>query len=479
MLAAPRRIAGLLARVRAATDAAEPPEEVLWAVWSASRWREELERLVHRPGNAPPALLRHVDRQLDAVVALFEAAARFTDRLPAAGLAVFLKGLLDQEIPADPLSQRSFTSDAVRLMTAHRSKGLEWEFVVVAGVQEGVWPDLRRRSTLLEADALAAADDEPSLFADDEAAMAARASALVDERRLFYVAVTRARRRLLVTAVSGGMTPSCGPRVSSASSGGGAAADRDRAAAAVAVRPRRRAAVRRQRRGGLAARCAQRPSPSWPAWFPTFAAAHPDRWWGLAEWTERDLAAAAGRFTGHPLAEPGRHHPHLPAALVPGAAGRRFERGQLVAGLRHVAARRRPAHRRRRGHRHRRPRTQARHALAGDRLGGALVRRPRACGGAGGAHRAARMASGESRTRSSVRRSTSISRFSCDSGVARVRGQIDLLERDREGRGRVVDYKTGRSAPAAKDAQESPQLGLYQLAVMSGAVRRTRGRRAP
>ncbi len=109
MLAAPRRIAGLLARVRAATDAAEAPEEVLWAVWSASRWREELERLVRRPGNAPPALLRHVDRQLDAVVALFEAAARFTDRLPAAGLAVFLKGLLDQEIPADPLSQRSFT----------------------------------------------------------------------------------------------------------------------------------------------------------------------------------------------------------------------------------------------------------------------------------------------------------------------------------------------------------------------------------
>ena len=64
-------------------------------------------------------------------------------RLPAAGLAVFLKGLQEQEIPADPLRQRSFTGDAVRLLTAHRSKGLEWEFVVVAGVQEGVWPDLR------------------------------------------------------------------------------------------------------------------------------------------------------------------------------------------------------------------------------------------------------------------------------------------------------------------------------------------------
>ena len=55
-------------------------------------------------------------------------------------------------------------------------------------------------------------------------------------------------------------------------------------------------------------------------------------------------------------------------------------------------------------------------------------------------------------------------------GVARVRGQIDRLERDGVGRGHVVDYKTGRSAPGVKDAQESPQLGLYQLAVLSGAV---------
>ena len=42
--------------------------------------------------------------------------------------------------------------DAVRLMTAHRAKGLEWRLVVIAGVQEGVWPDLRRRGSLLEAD---------------------------------------------------------------------------------------------------------------------------------------------------------------------------------------------------------------------------------------------------------------------------------------------------------------------------------------
>ena len=42
----------------------------------------------------------------------------------------------------------------MQLMTAHRSKGLQWRLVVVAGVQEGAWPDLRRRGSLLEPDRL-------------------------------------------------------------------------------------------------------------------------------------------------------------------------------------------------------------------------------------------------------------------------------------------------------------------------------------
>ncbi len=57
-----------------------------------------------------------------------------------------------------------------------------------------------------------------------------------------------------------------------------------------------------------------------------------------------------------------------------------------------------------------------------------------------------------------------------DAGRVRVRGQIDRLERDDEGRGFVVDYKTGRSGPTAAEAEQSPQLGLYQLAVSEGAV---------
>ena len=47
------------------------------------------------------------DRDLDAVVALFEAAARFVDRLPHAGPEAFLAYLEGQDVPGDTLAERA------------------------------------------------------------------------------------------------------------------------------------------------------------------------------------------------------------------------------------------------------------------------------------------------------------------------------------------------------------------------------------
>ncbi len=101
--------------------------------------------------------------------------------------------LAAQQIPADSLAERGVRGDAVRLLTAHRSKGLEWRLVVVAHVQEDGWPDLRRRGTLLQADRIGADGLQPPLSLRES---------LMEERRLFYVACTRARQRLVVTAVA-------------------------------------------------------------------------------------------------------------------------------------------------------------------------------------------------------------------------------------------------------------------------------------
>ncbi|WP_433496201.1 ATP-dependent helicase [Micromonospora sp. CA-248089] len=204
-------VAHLLATAR--ETAARPGatvEDVLWAVWResglAERWAGAITRGRAATGEHETAQrwrAEAADRDLDAVLVLFDAAARFTDRLPGARTEVFLDHVLGQELPADTLAAAADRGDAVRLLTAHAAKGLEWDLVAVAGVQEGVWPDLRLRGSLLGSerlvDVLAGRADGAGL----RASLVGQTSALLDEeRRLFHVAISRARRRLLVTAVA-------------------------------------------------------------------------------------------------------------------------------------------------------------------------------------------------------------------------------------------------------------------------------------
>ena len=164
-------------------------EELLWTLWSRTGWPARLRRSVDLGGGAA----RRAHRDLDSVCALFDVASRVEEQRDHVGVRAFLATLVQQEIPADTLAERGARGAAVRLLTAHRSKGLEWRLVVVAHVQQDGWPDLRRRSTLLQADRIGEQGLVPPVSSRE---------LLMEERRLFYVACTRARQRLVVTAVA-------------------------------------------------------------------------------------------------------------------------------------------------------------------------------------------------------------------------------------------------------------------------------------
>ncbi len=188
-----RRVLKAVGRGRAARRRGEGLEETLWAVWTASnlerRWVGQSER--------GGAVGMQADRDLDAVVGLFEAAGAYVDRLPHATVEGFVEYLEQQEIPQDG-APHTDPGEAVTIVSAHGAAGREWDTVVVAGVQEGIWPNLRPRGTLLGVEELV---DVIAGVGDTGERVSRAAPLLAEERRLLLVACGRARRSLLVTAV--------------------------------------------------------------------------------------------------------------------------------------------------------------------------------------------------------------------------------------------------------------------------------------
>ena len=167
-------------------------EGVLWAMWDATGLGESWRRVALGGGMSGV----RADRNLDAVVALFDVAAKYVDRLPQMGPRGFLEHIRGQDVAGDTLVARAPSDDTVSLLTPAGAAGRQWRFVVVAGVQEGVWPDLRLRGSLLGSERLV-----DVVTGRGQSLRAAQAAVRYDETRLFMVAVSRASERLLVTAV--------------------------------------------------------------------------------------------------------------------------------------------------------------------------------------------------------------------------------------------------------------------------------------
>ncbi|MFH0804383.1 MAG: UvrD-helicase domain-containing protein [Candidatus Zambryskibacteria bacterium] len=102
---------------------------------------------------------------------IFDGAEEYGGRSFESGVEKLLE---DTSLASDQDSDKE-EKDGVRLMTVHASKGLEFSYVFITGLEEGLFPHDKDR------------DENVS---DEEAE---------EERRLFYVAVTRAKKKLFLS----------------------------------------------------------------------------------------------------------------------------------------------------------------------------------------------------------------------------------------------------------------------------------------
>jgi superfamily I DNA/RNA helicase/RecB family exonuclease len=133
-------------------------------------------------------------RDLDALLELFAAAQRF-DLRAGGSASEFVLNQLELSIPEDSLAPIGLRP-AVTLATSAQLAGLSFELVALPRLQEGIWPNLKPRTSLLGASSLQAyllgRSDSPEKPAGNE---------LADELRLFYKAVGSHQSRLLLSAM--------------------------------------------------------------------------------------------------------------------------------------------------------------------------------------------------------------------------------------------------------------------------------------
>ncbi len=198
------RINLLLSKARAVVQKSDARgEDLLWAIWDnaqtsdgaklSTAWQD----IALRGGNRGAA----ADRDLDAMMQLFQSAQRFSERFPLSGAQAFIREISAEIIAGDVITAQGQRPDCVEILTVHAAKGRQWDLVAVAGLQEGSWPNLRQRSSLLGAERLVEGERHGNL-ARIELDVIAAGALLEDERRLLHVATTRARHSLFVTCVS-------------------------------------------------------------------------------------------------------------------------------------------------------------------------------------------------------------------------------------------------------------------------------------
>ena len=110
--------------------------------------------------------------KIENIEEFISAAVEYEDRCSSAGIDPTAPGFLEEISLVADVDKYDENADAVVLMTVHAAKGLEFPIVLLAGMEDGIFPSLQ------------------NIGEEEE---------MSEERRLAYVAITRAKEQLYIT----------------------------------------------------------------------------------------------------------------------------------------------------------------------------------------------------------------------------------------------------------------------------------------
>jgi DNA helicase-2/ATP-dependent DNA helicase PcrA len=171
-----RQLVRIVEATRARFDRGDPPAEIARAVLADVGFKEDI--LAGSGSNTAAA------RRWGNLEGLINVFAR-RDELGKGDREHFAEFLRLLALRQDGDEENA--TDRVTLTTMHGAKGLEFPYVFIIGLEEGLMPHQRALGER--------ATDLPAAGAEGDAG----GHSLEEERRLFYVAVTRAKDRLYLT----------------------------------------------------------------------------------------------------------------------------------------------------------------------------------------------------------------------------------------------------------------------------------------
>lgn len=446
-------------------------EELLWTVWEASSlakiWGEEAL------GNT--VLANEANRNLDAVLALFTSAKRFVERFPQRSAGEFIAELFEADVPEDTLAPQA-KSEAVQVCTASALIGAEFDVVAIMSIQENLWPNLRPRGSLLHAQELVEDPRRLNSITDEEKRIQDRKSVLDDELRMFALAASRAKKLVILSAQANDDTlPSAFLRKGAR----GHVIDRGHRDGQLHEYPLtlrgltgslRRALTTEVRDGGSPEQSRLYASALSRLASEGIPGAHPQSWYGMSELSTVEPLVnleEEGKLVSVSPSKLETWKKNQLAWFIESIVGRTSSTAQGIGSIVHTVfeeAGKNPdapmdAESLWRS-------IDARwHELSFDAPWLSEVERRRARKMAGALSEYLQDFSSKGK-----KLLASEGGFELEIGHAKVRGYIDRVEENISGEVVIVDLKTGKSFPAAKDVPEHSQLACYQLALTEGAI---------